>query len=404
MKKIIIIGGGASGLAAAINSKNKKNEVIILEKNKECGKKILITGNGKCNYYNSNQNINHYHSSNLELIGEFINQERIEKILPFFESVGILPDIKDGYYYPMSNQSISIRNALVKECENKGVKIIYNCNVNNIIKENDKFIIETNIGKYESDILVMSTGSKAFPKTGSTGEGYEFAKKFGHSVIKPLPGLVQLISNDKLKDASGVRTKVKLTLMEDDIFITDELGELQITDYGISGIVAMQLSSYISKGLNEHKKEKVSINFLPTIESIDLFLDKLNNNVKNRTISELLDGLLNYKLVNLILKKSNINNNEYYDNIDLDRKKRLIDNLISYKIDIQDTKGFDSSQICIGGIPLSELNNSFESKIINKLFFTGEIIDLNGDCGGYNLSIAWISGIEVGTQIKNVCL
>ncbi|MBE6161446.1 MAG: aminoacetone oxidase family FAD-binding enzyme [Firmicutes bacterium] len=404
MKKVIIIGGGASGLTAAINSKNENNEVIILEKNKECGKKILVTGNGKCNYYNDDQSLEHYHSSNLEVVSDYINKERINKILPFFKSIGIFPDIKDGYYYPMSNQAISIRNALVRECENRKIKIVYNCEVNDIKKMNNEFIVKTNIDEYRSDILVISTGSKAFSKTGSTGDGYEFAKRLGHNIIKPLPGLVQLVSDNKIKEAAGVRCKVKLSLFENNDLIKEEVGELQITDYGISGIVSMQLSSYISKGLNNGNKEDIYINFLPVIDNIEVFINDLNNNVKNRTISELLDGLLNYKLVNMILKQCKINGDEYYYNLDENLKQKLISNLSSYKLNINGTKGFDNSQICIGGIPLEELKETYESKIIDNLFFTGEIIDINGDCGGYNLSISWISGIEVGERIKNECL
>ena len=399
MKKTIIIGGGASGLTAAINAKEDDNEVIILEKNSDVGKKILVTGNGKCNYFNEDQDINHYHSNNKELVKNFITSDRIKKVLPFFESIGIIPFIKDGYYYPNSNQAISLRNALEIECINKGVKIIRDANVIGIKKEN-KFIIETNNETYESDILVIATGSKASPKTGSDGSGYEFALNLGHKIIKPLPGLVQLVCNSKLKEASGVRIKTKLSLIEDGNLIKDEVGELQITDYGISGIVAMQLSSYIARGLDENKKEEILINFLPGISDIKTFIENLNNNLNNRTISEILDGLLNYKLVNVILKDSNINNNEFYNNLNNEKRDKLIENLSAYKINIDNTKDFDSAQICTGGIPLDELTNEFESKKIKDLYFTGEIIDINGDCGGYNLTFAWISGITVGNTIK----
>ena len=400
MKKIIIIGGGSSGLTCAINSKTDNNEVIVLEKNSSVGKKILVTGNGRCNYFNDDQDINHYHSSNTELISDFINENRINKVLPFFESLGILPDIKDGYYYPKSNQAVSVKNALELECINKGVKIITDVNVLEVSKDNDKFVIKTEKEEYLSDILVIATGSKASPKTGSDGAGYEFAKSFGHSIIKPLPGLVQLVSNSKLKDASGVRVKAELSLSEDNDYIKSELGELQITDYGISGIVAMQLSSHIARGLDEEKKEEISINFLPGLEDPENFIDNLNKNLNNRTISEILDGLLNYKLVNTILNIANIDRNSYYDSLSQNQKDNLINTLTSYKIEINDTKGFDNAQICSGGIPLTELANNFESKLVKDLYFTGEIIDINGDCGGYNLSFAWVSGMTAGDFIK----
>ena len=400
MKKIMIIGGGASGLTTAINAKDDNNEVFILEKNSSCGKKILVTGNGRCNYYNDDQDLRHYHSTNNELISRFISINKINKIIPFFESLGIYPEIKDGYYYPKSNQAISIKNALELECINKGVKIINDITTIDIKKDNNRFIITTDKGKYEADIVIISTGSKASIKN-EKYNGYNLASSLGHSIIKPLPGLVQLISKNKLKEASGVRVKACLSLLEDNKHIKDEIGELQITDYGISGIVAMQLSSNIARGLDENKKEEIIINFLPGINDTKMFIDNLNSRLKNRTISEILDGLLNYKLVNTLLKNINIQRDSYYDSLTNNQKELLINNLSSYKIDIEDTKGFMNAQICSGGVPLTEIKENFESKLVDNLYFTGEVIDINGDCGGYNLSFAWLSGIIVGEDIKN---
>lgn len=401
MKKIIVIGGGAAGLTTAINAKNDNNKVVILEKNGDCGKKILVTGNGRCNYFNSDQNIKHYHSKNKEKISDFINIQNLHSVLEFFNDIGIFPEIKDGYYYPKSNQAVSVKNALVREAKNKGVKIINNINVINIIKNDNKFIVETNNENYEADVVVLATGSKASPKTGSDGIGYNLAKNFGLEVINPLPGLVQLESNDNLKDASGVRTKVKLCLYENNEFIKEENGELQITDYGVSGICAMQLSSYISKGLDKKNIEEIKINFLPWLsENILNFIDERNKILENRTISELLDGLLNYKLVNALLKKSNIKQDECWNILNSIKKNELCKNLINYKMLINKTKDFDSAQICVGGVSLAEINNKFESNKIKNLYIVGELLDVNGDCGGYNLTFAWISGIVAGKSIK----
>lgn len=401
MKKVIIIGAGASGLTCAINCKSENNEVVVLEKNSICGKKILITGNGRCNYYNDNQDIIHYHSLSEELLGYFINKKRLERVLDFFDSIGIIPEIKDGYYYPKSNQAVSIKNALELECINKGVKLIYNTEVSDIKKNNNQFMINTNNGVFEADVVVIATGSKASKKTGSDGIGYKLGKKFNHTVIEPLAGLVQLICDDKITNASGVRTKVKLTLIENNKTISSSEGELQITDYGISGIVSMQLSSLVARGLYENKNEVIKINFLPWVENIKTFLDNRNKKLKNRTISELLDGILNYKLVNTILKISEIRNEELYENLDSIRKDVLIKNLENYKVIIQSTKGFDNAQICSGGIALKEVTDNFESKLVSNLYFIGEVLDVNGDCGGYNLTFAWLSGIVVGEYIKN---
>ena len=398
MKKMVIIGGGASGLVAAINAVKNNNEVLILEKNSSCGKKILMTGNGKCNYYNDDQNLKHYHSSNKELLSNFINENNCKKVLDFFDSIGIIPDIKDNYYYPKSNQAISIKNALVLEATNLGVKFKHNTIVKDIIK-NEKYKIITEDDEIIADIVILATGSKACPKSGSDGSGYELAQKLGHNIIKPLPGLVQLNSNDKLKEACGVRTKVELSLHQNNELIRKESGELQITDYGLSGICTMQLSSYISKGLNSGFKEEIIIDFLPWInEDIIDWLESRNNKLKGRSVSQLLDGILNYKLVNAILIKSKINQDEIWCNLTENKKKILGYNLKKYKMNIESTKDFDNAQICVGGISIKEIDNNFESKINKNLFLIGELLDVNGDCGGYNLTFAWLSGLIAGKK------
>ena len=399
MKKVVIVGGGASGLVAAISAARNNNEVLILEKNSSCGKKILITGNGKCNYYNDDQNIKHYHSSNKELLEDFINEKNCKKVLNFFDSIGIIPDIKEGYYYPKSNQAISVKNALILEATNLGVKFKNNTFVKDIIK-NENYKIITEDEEIFADIVILATGSKACPKSGSDGSGYELVQKLGHRIINPLPGLVQLNSDDKLKEASGVRTKVELSLYENSELIRKENGELQITDYGISGICAMQLSSHISKGLNDGTEEEISIDFLPWVnEDIIKWLDDRNSKLNKRSVSQLLDGILNYKLVNAILRKCNINQNDLWINLNENKKKLLGNNLKKYTMRIDSTKDFENAQICVGGIPLLEINETFESKIHKNLFLIGELLDVNGDCGGYNLTFAWISGLIAGLKI-----
>ena len=208
MKKVFIIGGGASGLTAAIKASRNGNDVTIFEKNNKLGKKILITGNGKCNYWNENQDINNYHSS-----GDYtkiVNQMNLVKAHAFLDSIGIVPFIKNGYYYPNSNQAISVVNALVDEAINNGVKIITE-EVTDITKKDNKFVINN---KYESDYVIIATGGKAAPKTGSDGIGYTLAEKLGHTILKPLPALVGLEVENNLKELSGIRVigEVKLII------------------------------------------------------------------------------------------------------------------------------------------------------------------------------------------------
>ena len=268
MQKIVIIGAGASGLMAAITSKNNSNEVILLERNSEVGKKILATGNGRCNYWNADQSLTNYHSTNKNFLSEIITESNCQEVQNIFTKLGIIPKIKSGYYYPSSNQATSIRNALLTECLEKGVVIKTNTYVTNIEKKDNLFIIETQTETFKADILVIATGAKASPKTGSDGNGYLLAKKFNHTIINPLPALVQLkTTGDFLKAWSGVRTDVKVFSREDNNIIGMEEGEIQLTDYGVSGICIFNLSSRIARGLSQNKKEELIINFLPFIEA-----------------------------------------------------------------------------------------------------------------------------------------
>ena len=390
--KVGIIGGGISGVVCGIIA-SQKNEVTILERNDKLLKKLLITGNGKCNYFNSDQNINNYNStSNLENI---ITENNINKVKQFYENIGIIPKIKNGYYYPTSNTATSVKESLNKELENNKVKVINNYLVKSVKKIADKFIINDDL---EFDKIVISTGSRAYPKTGSDGIGYKLLEDFNLNIIEPLPALTPLISEDKYK-WSGLRTDVSVSLFEDNKFIKEERGEIQLTDYGVSGICIFNLSGFIAKGLNNKKTEVLKINFLPFIENPKQFLIERNNKLKNRTIMELLEGILNYKLVHILLNKTGIKDDDYLNNLNENKFAKLIENLTEFKLKIIDTKKYDVSQVCSGGLDLNEINlKTMESKIDN-LYVIGELLDVDGLCGGYNITFATLSGILAGENI-----
>ena len=408
MKDIIIIGGGASGLIASIYAAKKGRKVTILEKNKILGKKILITGNGKCNYYNNDQNLIHYHTENKELLSEIFTKINQQEILKFFDSIGIIPKIKDGYYYPYSNQATSIQTALIKEAKLQNVEIITETEALNITKENNIFKVKTNNNTYKGNKIILSTGSFSCPKTGSDGLGYNLASSLGHNIIKPLPALVQLkVNTNFLKEWHGIRSDVKVSQIENNKLINSQIGEIQLTDYGLSGICIFSLSGKISRGLYQNKKEQISINFLHpfNITNSNEFITWMNNRNKqvlNRTISDLLDGCLNYKLINLLLKLSKIDRNTSWNNLSTKDKSILGNNLTNFIVDIIGTKSYDFSQTCTGGIPLTELNlKTMESLITKNLYITGELLDIDGDCGGYNLTNAWITGYLAGRGASN---
>ena len=409
MARVLVIGGGASGLVASIYAANKNNEVILVDKNNNCGKKILMTGNGKCNYWNKDISLKHYNSTDLDVLNEIITEDNKLEIEKLFYNLGIVPKIRDNYYYPSSNQATSIQTALILEAQLRGVKILNNEEVMSILKEKDDFEIVTTNRKIKVDKVVLATGSKACPKTGSDGIGYRIAKSFGHSIIKPLPALVQLrLDIPYLKEWQGIRSDVSVKLYENNKLIKEECGEIQLTDYGVSGICVFQLSSLVSRGSYNSYKEEIEINFLNNLDinsekEFILFIDERNKKVTGRNISQLLDGILNYKLINLILKNIWISREDTWDNISMVKKLELGKYLTKLRLNVIGTNSFDSAQVCSGGVRLNEINPlTMESLIEEGLYIVGELLDVDGLCGGFNLGFAWISGYLAGKSIGEV--
>ena len=401
MCDIVIIGGGVSGIVSAIKSFNGRNRITILERNDKCLKKLLLTGNGRCNYFNDDTSISNYHSMREDLLDKLINSDNMSRILDFYNELGIIPKIKNGYYYPFSNQASTVRDALLFEVMKLGISIKYNYLVEKIEHSNNKFIINDSI---VCDKVIIATGSCSYPKTGSDGMGYDFLRKFGHNIIKPLPALVQLNSDFKYcRELSGIRSDVILSLYEDDEFISSSVGEVQLTDYGISGICTFNLSHFVTRGLDVGRKEVIKVNFLPFIK--DNYMEWFNtysNKHNDKNIYMLLCNILNYKLVKVILKVCSIDNETYYNELDYNSRSLLIDNLTNFKFNIVSTKDFNFSQVCNGGVSLDEVNlSTFESLIVDGLYITGEVLDINGNCGGYNLICAVISGILVGDDLSD---
>lgn len=395
MSKVIVIGAGASGLVAAIYA-SKNHDVTVLEKDSKCGRKILVSGNGKCNYFNTDFNINHFNSADINSI---ISKKNQNKILNFLDSIGIVPNIKNGYYYPMSNQSISVCESLVKEANINGINIINDCNVIDISYDNC-YKVKTNKKDYKADIVILACGSNAYYKEKSIG--YDILKKFGHSINPVVPGLVQLVAKNPIKNASGVRINCNLSLYENDKLISSSSGEVQLTDYGISGICSFNLSSIAAKGLYFNRDEVVHINFIPWSDNFIEFMNERNKKVRNRNISELFDGIMNYKLSNSILDICNISYNKTWDELSNNEKEILNKMLTDYEMKVVDTKGFKNAQICVGGVKLNEINlETMESLKIKNLYVTGELLDCDGQCGGYNLGFAFITGMLAGESIND---
>ena len=390
MSKVAIIGGGYSGVISAIYASNN-NEVTILERNSTLLKKLLLTGNGRCNYFNSVMSLDKFHSNTKKAIENIITMDNIEELDNFFINLGLFPKVKNGYYYPYSNQATSVKDLLIGKLNELDVNIKTYYLVEKIEKKNNKFIINNEL---EFDKVIISTGGKAYPKTGSDGIGYDLLKGFGHKITRLSPSLVQITSDNKyLKELSGIRCDANLTLFDKNKKIKEEFGELQFTDYGISGICTFNISSYLRDGIDN---KKLLVNFMPFgIKEFNLFMKGSNN-----TIFERLEGILNYKLVKVILKLSNIKEDEKWKKIGTEQKEDLINYLFNYEVKITGTKSFDQSQVTAGGLDLKEINTkTMESNLVDDLYVTGEVLDLDGDCGGYNLTLCFITGYIAGVHV-----
>ena len=379
--KIIIIGSGASGLAAGISLLRCGYDVTILERNNISGKKLLLTGAGRCNFFNSDQNIIHYHSSDKDILAKIITSDNIHLVEDFITSLGIVPKVKDGYYYPFANQAYNMKELLERTYLDLGGKIKYNYLVEKIEKKSSLFLINDTIS---CDKLILATGSKAYKMTGSDGIGYQLAKKFNHHIVKVLPSLTSLITREKT-NLKGVRVDAKVTLYEDGVKVREELGQVQFTDYGLSGICIFNLSYYAVKGLNKNKKEVITIDLMP-------FMDKVS--FKNKKVYDLLLGFLPNKMIDYILKTLDISKDVYYEDLSNDKKQELTKILKEMEFNITSYKEFDFSQVCSGGVSLREINPlTMESIFVKNLYIIGELLDVNGDCGGYNLTFAFLTGI-----------
>lgn len=405
MDQIIIIGAGAAGLTAAIFATRNGAKVKILEHTPKAGKKILSTGNGKCNITNLYQREECYRGNDREFAMKVLEQFDEKDTIGFMESLGVLCKEKNGYVYPRSEQAATVRDALLQECKELGVTIQYEVMVNSIRKQGDFFtlVADTSKGKetYQCEKVILATGSKAAPNTGSDGSGYELAKALGIKVIKPLPALVQLRCEEGIyKEAAGVRCAASITIYVNGEKAATEQGELQITNYGISGIPVMQISRFAVKALDARKEVTAEIDFFPEMELIEV-RSKLADYIKRfpkRNIQDILAGFLNRKLACALLKEMGIRKDVTAEKCDESYIYGMAEFLKGYETWITGYNSFAEAQVCQGGVATMQVNNAtMESKNIPGLYFAGELLDVDGTCGGYNLQFAWGSGYLAGT-------
>lgn len=402
MKKrhVIIVGGGASGLVAAISAARGGADVTIVEQKEKLGKKILSTGNGRCNLTNKYMDEDCFRGDDVSVVSEVLKQFGYQETLSFFEDLGVILKDRHGYVYPITEQAGAILDVLCMGINHLGVCVRLGESVTSIQKSESSFTVNTTRDSLHCDAVILATGGKAASVLGSDGSGYTLAKSFGHHLSPVVPALVQLVGKGHFyKQVSGVRTLAKVSLYVNENLVCADTGELQLTNYGISGIPVFQISRYAAKGLYEKQSVMAELDFLPDMSDdvFEAFLSKRMQLQGYKTAEEFLTGIFNKKLIGLLLKASRIDTDTTISDITEEQLKQLLYVSKHFRIEIMDTNGFEQAQVCAGGVCTSEINpHTMESTHSKGLYFTGELLDIDGMCGGYNLQWAWSTGYIAG--------
>jgi len=403
---VIVIGAGASGLIAAGICAQQGHKVLILEKKTRPAIKLSITGKGRCNITNSadiREFVEKFGNNGKFLYSAFSNFFNIDTI-NFFEKLGVQCRLeRGGRYFPLSNDAHSVVNALIKFVKDNNVKIITNSTVTKFICENKKIksVILKDGTQYFANKFILATGGKSYPLTGSTGDGYDLAKSLGHTIIKPQPALVPVVSNDEyLKLLNKLKLKnIEISVLADNKVITKLFGELEFTIFGLTGPLILTISSKIFSLLEEKKSVEIYVNLKPALDDkqLDDRLVKELNNFGNMPVRSMLKTLLPMQMIDVFMKKNNIKRTEICSSINKEKRKKFFDGFRKMKFRIISTRPIDEAIITKGGISLKEVEQkTMKSKLIDNLYFCGEILDIDGPTGGFNLQAAFSTGYLAG--------
>lgn len=402
MKKIAIIGGGASGMIAGIEASSLGAEVTIYEKGARVGKKLLATGNGRCNISNRFCNKDRYHGENVDFINTAMGKYGTESTEKFFAKMGIpFTELEDGKLYPRSLQASAVLDILRLRLSELQVKTVCDCEIIDICKKENIFLLSSKDNEFYADSVILSAGGEASSNLGGTDGGYELLKKLGHTITKRLPSIVQLKTDiSEIKAVAGIKIDAKVTLLADKKEVISQFGEVLFTDYGVSGPPVLQISGMASRLLEKDKKVVISLDLISDMEEKELFFFLKNRAYTNpdRTLEDFLTGFIPKRIGQSALKSINLSplSKRAYELDDNDLKV-LAKKLKDWKLEIYDTNGFKNAQVTIGGAKTDEFNpDTMESKKVSGLFACGEVLDIDGDCGGFNLQWAWASGRLAG--------
>ena len=402
MYDVIIIGAGASGLMAAAAAASKGARVALLEHKDDIGKKILATGNGRCNFTNTDMSVNKFHGSKA-LIKNGLAQFNYADTIRFFKELGIPAYDNAGYIYPNSRQAASVVAAFRMELMRLHVDVKTGINITDIKPADDRtgYCIQTDKGSFKSKRLIIACGLTASPKLGSDGSLFRQIEALGHHIQKPLPALCGFSCDGlNFKKITGVRCDATVASVIDGQMTEQNTGELQLADYGISGIPVFQISSLMSRALDKGQMVEVIIDFLPAFSDDELngyIKDRSITTTDNRSLNEMLNGLLNNKLLLELIHKSGVSPDKKGRLLTDDDCKSLTRSIKHTAVSVKKPRGAEFAQVCAGGIYTKEIDvGTLESKIHPGLYFCGELLDVDGICGGYNLQWAWTSGYIAG--------
>lgn len=402
MRHVAVIGGGAAGMMAAITAAREGVKVTILEHKDRIGKKILSTGNGRCNFTNTFQTPACYRSDNRDFAWNIIQKFNVEKTILFFKELGIYPKARNGYLYPYSDQAAAILEVLQIEIAKLDICVMTEINVLDIQPVKRGIRVTTDKKTITVDSVILACGSKAAPVTGSDGSGYQLAKLLGHRIVPVLPALVQLRCAEKFyKSISGVRVQGTVEIYADDISLASDTGEIQLTNYGISGIPVFQVSRYAAKAIYQKQSVTAVLNFMPDMNK-DEFLSFLQERITlcpHKTLDEFFTGIFPKKLCELWIRLSRLPKEMRVSDLSGEQLEKLVLLIQHLRTHITETNAFEQAQICCGGVDTTEINpDTLESNYVPGIYFAGELLDVDGICGGYNLQWAWSSGFVAGRE------
>ncbi len=386
-------------MVAAISAARNGASVTILEQKDRIGKKILSTGNGRCNLTNEAMKEDAFRGDDLSIVHTVLSEFGYQETCHFFEDLGLLLKSRQGYIYPFSDQASAVLDVLRLEISRLSISVKTDIKVHKIEKK-EHFKIHTSTGIICADSVVLATGGMAAPVLGSDGSGYTLAKDMGHRISTVVPALVALQSKERLfQQLSGIRVQAKVSLYVEDVFTADDTGELQLANYGISGIPVFQISRFASKALKQGKSTVVKIDFMPTMGDDEFYsyMKHRQDTQGHKRAEDFCVGVLHKKLGNVLLKQAGIQADTLMSDIKEKAFLRFLELCKHFRTEIHSTNSFEQAQVCAGGVKTTEINPlTMESKKVSGLYISGELLDIDGICGGYNLQWAWSTGYIAG--------